>query len=449
MNLEPEAKNRLEVYLNDIGEILKYPKRKAAFATYVLGLFSSVRRKTAEGLAALAVPDPERTDAEHQRLLHVIGQSKWSDRDIRRHAANHALDAISCNEQIESWIIDDTGWVKKGKHSVGVQRQYTGTSGKVDNCQLGVSLVAASTHWQVPLDFALYLPQSWAEDINRRQQAKVPDDLEFTTKQDLATAMICHAVEDKLPRPRIVLADSFYGRSGPFRAAIRKHRLHYGVGVRSDLKIRRIDDNGIRRGPATTAAAVAKKMKYRRITWSNASAGKLSSHFAFARVTPVGDLNDDINAEEVWLVIEKTNESQPYKFSLCSLPKTTTRLEIIRLIYQRWKTERVYQDMKQEFGLAQYQGRSYIGWHHHVSAAMVCHAFAVAEQARLFPPRPGNITSANTTNKGTASTPLRRVYSDDTPTDSLTNTSLALALPLLPTTDVQTGKICLCKNVTQ
>ncbi len=104
---------------------------------------------------------------------------------------------------VESWIIDDTGWLKKGNHSVGVQRQYTGTSGKVDNCQLGVSLVAATEHSQVPLDFDLYLPESWAEDMERRRQAKIPDEVEFQSKLDIAMAMIDRAIEDELPVPRI------------------------------------------------------------------------------------------------------------------------------------------------------------------------------------------------------------------------------------------------------
>jgi len=253
MNLDSDAKKRLDEYLNDIGEILKYPKRKAAFATYVVGLFSMVERKTAEGLAALSVPKPECTDAEHQRLLHVIGQSKWSDRKVRQHAASYALETITQSGDVESWIVDDTGWLKKGSHSVGVQRQYTGTSGKIDNCQLGVSLVAATNHWQLPLDFELYLPEAWTEDPERRQQAKIPDDVQFCTKQELAIAMLDRAIENDMPRPKIVLADTFYGRSGEFRSAIRAHRLHYGVGVRQDLRVQRLDKNGIRRGPAVTA----------------------------------------------------------------------------------------------------------------------------------------------------------------------------------------------------
>lgn len=449
MDLESDAKTRLEDYLSHIGEILKYPKRKAAFATYVVGLYSMVDRKTAEGLAALSAPEPDRTDAEHQRLLHVIGQSKWSDRNVRRYAAGYALGAMRESGEVESWIIDDTGWIKKGNHSVGVQRQYTGTSGKIDNCQLGVSLVAATNHWQVPLDFALYLPEPWTEDPERRRQAKIPADVEFRTKPDLALAMIRRAIEDELPLPRIVLADAFYGRSGPFRASLRAHRLHYGVGVRKDLKVRRLDQNGIRRGPATTGAAIAKKVKYRRVTWADGSDGRLSSHFAFLRVVPEADLREDPDAEAVWLVIERTDEKYPYKFSLCSFPKATSRRELVRLLHQRWRTERVYQDLKQEFGLAQYQGRSYVGWHHHVTAAMVCHAFAVAEQARLFPPRAHGLTSFNNTFGRSTSTPFRRVHTDDSPRDTPANPALVVALPFLPSADAQTGQIRLRPNVTQ
>lgn len=445
MDLQPGAEKRLESYLSDIGGILKYPKRKAAFATYIVGLFSMVERKTAEGLAALTVPDPARTDAEHQRLLHVIGQSRWNDRAVRRHAARYALDAMcEGGGEVESWIIDDTGWIKKGAHSVGVQRQYTGTSGKIDNCQLGVSLVAATKHMQVAVDFALYLPESWLSDPQRRLRAKIPPDLEFRTKQDLALDLIERAVEDKLSLPRIILADSFYGRSREFRAAIRARDIHYGVGVRKDLKVRCLDDVGIRRSPVTTVDALAKKAKFRRVTWAEGSAGELTSRFAFFRVIPEADLRQAPNAESVWLAIEKSDK-EPYKFFLSSLPKKTTRRELIRLLYQRWRTERVYQDLKQEFGLDQYQGRSFVGWHHHVTAAMVCHAFSVAEQARLSPPR----TTRNSTICGTTSAPFRRIHSNDSPTDIDEDPPVAVALPLLPTADAGTGRICLRSNVTQ
>ncbi|MEQ8571992.1 MAG: IS701 family transposase [Deltaproteobacteria bacterium] len=449
MDLDGDVTKRLEAYLGDIGEILKYPKRKAAFATYVVGLFSMVERKTAEGLAALSVPDPNRADAEHQRLLHVIGQSRWSDRNVRRHAAKYALDSIASTGKVESWIIDDTGWLKKGNHSVGVQRQYTGTSGKVDNCQLGVTLAAATRDWQLPLDFELYLPETWIEDEARRLEAKIPTDRRFKTKEELALEMIDRAVADNLPRPKIALADSFYGRSCGFRAAVRAHQIHYGVGVRRDIKVRRIDSKGTLRGPVTTASAIAKKVQFRRVKWTDGSDGDLSSHFAFVRVVPQADLKADPSAESVWLVIERAHDDEPCKYLLCSMPKTTPRRELVRLLHQRWRIERVYQDMKQEFGLDQYQGRSFVGWHHHVSAAMVGYAFAVAEQARLFPPGALSLAETRPTFVRPAATPFRRVDGHHSARDTAANSTLVTALSVLPTTDAETGRVRLRSNVTQ
>lgn len=448
MNLAPGADKRLESYLSDIGNILKYPKRKSAFATYIVGLFSMVERKTAEGLAALSVPDETRIDAEHQRLLHVIGQSKWNDRAVRRYAAKYALEAMPEAEQTESWIVDDTGIIKKGTHSVGVQRQYTGTSGKVDNCQIGVSLVATTKQWQIPLDFELYLPEVWMEDSERRRRAKIPENLSFRTKEDLSLGMIDRALEDGLPRPKIILADAAYGRSAAFRTAIRQHKIHYGVAVRKDLKVRRLDEAGIRRGPATTVQSIAKKAKYRRITWTGGSKGALSSSFAFVRVIPEAELNEHAEAEAVWLVIERPDNEEE-KFQLCSLAKNTSYREIVRLLHLRWKTERVYQDLKQEFGLDEYQGRSFVGWHHHVTAAMVCMAFATAEQARLFPPRPTSVTTDDKTLTGSTPAAFRRIHGDSAQADSAPPSSLAPALPFVPSTDTETGQIRLYSNVTQ
>lgn len=323
----------------------------------------------------------------NQRLLHVIGQSEWSDHAVRRFAACFALDAMTQSESIESWIVDDTGWLKKGSHSVGVQRQYTGTSGKIDNCQLGVSLVAATPHWQVPLDFELYLPESWIQDEVRRQCAKIPKHIEFHTKIELGLGMIDQAIGDGLPLPTIVLADSFYGRSAPFRSAIRERGLHYGVAVPKNMQVHRVDEYENKRGSTTTVEAIAKKLKFRRITWAEGSQEKLSGHFARVRVATDNDLAEKNHAETVWLMIEKTGDKKdPYKFHLSSMPKSTSQKELVRLIHQRWRTERVYQDLKQEFGLDQYQGRSFIGWHHHVTAAMVCHAFTALGASAAFPP---------------------------------------------------------------
>src|SRR5579859_8280779 len=151
---------RLESYFGRIGDILGSEKRRACFADYALGLFGDAERKSVEPIAARACADPKRADAEHQRLLHFMVDSSWSDRDVRRQAATYAISAMTEREPMEVWIVDDTGLLKQGKHSVGVQRQYTGSAGKITNCQVAVSLSVATRSEHLPIDFELYLPRS-------------------------------------------------------------------------------------------------------------------------------------------------------------------------------------------------------------------------------------------------------------------------------------------------
>jgi SRSO17 transposase len=194
------AERRLVEYFAEIGDVLGHKKRRASFATYALGLLADGDRKSMEPIAARACGDRDETDAWHQRLQVFITDSAWSDRDVRRVAADHGLSAMTEREPVEAWIIDDTGFLKKGKHSVGVQRQYTGSAGKVTNCQIGVSLSLATQTEHLPIDFELYLPRCWTEDSARRKEAKIPDDVAFKTKNRLALAMIERAVEEDRPR---------------------------------------------------------------------------------------------------------------------------------------------------------------------------------------------------------------------------------------------------------
>lgn len=368
--------------METVGGLLGHPKRKEAFATYVLGLFSSLKRKTVEGIAAQAQPDVSQVDAEHQRLLHIVGQSKWDDGALRRFAARCASKEMVSVGGVDSWIIDDTGFMKKGRHSVAVQRQYSGTAGKVENCQLAVSLVLANDHVQYASDFELYLPESWLQDRERCDAAKIPKDRVFQTKQELALQLIDRALQDDVPLPKAVLADSFYGGSSEFRAGLRARRLHYAVSVRSDIQIQRVDKHGFRKGPATAAETMAKKLPFRKVCFGNGS----YAHFSFVRVVPTTDFQHHAAPKPVWLIAEAPAHEEGLKFHLCSLPPSTTRKELVRLLHQRFRTERAYQELKQEFGLDHYEGRSFLGWHHHVTAVLVCHAFTIAEQCRLFPP---------------------------------------------------------------
>jgi SRSO17 transposase len=388
MHLDDDAKARIEAYVDELGGLLNNERQRASFALYAVGLFSTVKRKTAEAIATLFEPDPERVDAMHQRLLHIVGQATWSDRAVRRFGANYAIKAIEETRDIDAWILDDTGWVKKGKHSVGVQRQYTGTSGKIDNCQLGVSLCVSAGDLHVPIDFELYLPKAWTDDAARRKQAKIPSDVVFRTKIELADRLLDKACEDSLPKPRVVLADSFYGNSSAFRSGIRSRNLHYAVGIKATTKVHRVDKDGSRRGPATTVERLLERASFRKVTWTQGSRGPMASRFAFLRVMPMRDSDLQPEAVPVWLILEwPFEESEPRRAFLSSLPKHTSHRQLAFLIHQRWRIERSYEDLKQEFGLDHYEGRSFVGWHHHVSVALACYAFVAAEQARLFPPR--------------------------------------------------------------
>lgn len=388
MILANEARCELDSYLQGLWDLLGHSKRRIPFATYIVGLFSSLERKTAESIAAISASGKDSVEAEHQRLLHIIGQSTWSDRSLRAYAWKYAVNQLQKNRVVDAWIFDDTGWIKKGKHSVGVQRQYTGTSGKVDNCQVGVSLCLSAGDVQLPVDFELYLPKDWIEDDLRRNAARIPEDRVFRTKPELAIDMLDKAIEDGLPIPKIVLADAGYGNGHKFRQALRCRGLHYGVGVNATTKVHVLDSSGARRGPATTVAAIAKKAKYRKVTWRNGTKGKMKSRFAFRRVAAVTESEDCGRVDPVWLVLEwPYDETEPCKYSLCSMPVTTKHKKIASLLHQRFRTEQMYRDLKQEFGLDHYEGRSYVGWHHHVTAVLVAYSFAAAQQSRLFPPR--------------------------------------------------------------
>jgi SRSO17 transposase len=398
--LDADAGRRLEAYFDAIGGVLGHPSRRASFATYAMGLLTDGERKSVEPIAARACADPKQVDALHQRLLHLLNDSKWSDRDVRRAAATHAVAALTYREVVSAWLVDDTGFLKQGSHSVGVQRQYTGSAGKVANCQIGVSLSLATATEHLPVDFELYLPRPWTERADLRAEARIPDDVGFRTKHELALTMIDRALADDLPRG-IVLADSAYGNSSDFRAQLRRRKLHYAVGVDATTKVWQLDRDGNPHGEAVSVRDLALRFwarpnayrtkPFRRFSWRDATQRTLSARFAIRRVVPA---HDDGMArterERVWLICEWPDaEATPSKYYLAVLPRKTSYRHLIRTIKERWRTERVYEDLKGELGLDHFEGRRFPGWHHHVSVALCCYAFIIAERARRFSPSAG------------------------------------------------------------
>ena len=267
---DPAAQDRLDGYFERLGKQLDTDSQRASFATYALGILSDAERKSVEPLAARSAAEPNRTDAEHQRLLHFLAEAKWDDRAVRLEAAKLALEPLAAREKIEAWIVDDTGFLKQGKHSVGVQRQYTGSAGKITNCQIGVCLALATRTEQLPVDFELYLPNSWADEPARRKEGRIPDEVRFQTKPELALQMIRRAIEAGLPTG-VVLADAGYGSSADFRRALRDLRLDYAVAVNAETKVRLLGPDGKVRGNRRSLKGVAQMLQkrgaFKRCTW--------------------------------------------------------------------------------------------------------------------------------------------------------------------------------------
>lgn len=392
--LDTAGQERLDAYFDGIGTILRRRDRRECFALYAMGLFGDAERKSVEPIAARACADPELCNAYHDRLLHFLGTAPWSDTQIRAYAARYGVAAMVACEPVTDWIVDDTGFPKQGDKSPGVQRQYSGTLGKTGNCQVAVSVTVATSTMHLPLDMDLYLPQSWDDDRVRCRAAHIPDDVVYRAKWRIALDLIERNVKAGIPIG-LMLADSGYGDIGEFRDGVSALGFEYAVDVRCHTRVVVVCDDGSETNVMNveTVAEVLGADAYRKVTWRQGSRRALSARFAEVRVRVV--TGHDTRGDEQWLVIEKANPDAPADhYVLTTLPKSISRNERIRRIKQRWRTERVYEDLKGELGLDHFEGRSYVGFQHHVSCVLACYAFLVAERARAFPP-PARGTRAN------------------------------------------------------
>ena len=374
---------------------LQQKRQMKSFAAYALGLLGDGDRKSCEPIAARSASGMDEADRVkragqgHDRLLHFLGNSPWNDEAVRLAAARYAIEEIEKYQPVTDWIIDDTGFPKQGKHSVGVQRQYSGTLGKTGNCQVGVSLSIATNGEHLPIDFELYLPLGWIDNQARRDAVGIPKDAVFKTKLELAVDMIRRAKRHGIPGDT-VLADSGYGHSRKFRAAIRDVGMDYAVAVQSSLRVWLLDFKNTRLGDKPTRvdqlATLLGPAAFRQVTWRDGTKKEMSSNFCFRRVKVEQD--DGLTADDreaVWLVIE-SSEDGAMKYMLTTLPRRLSKRQIVGTLRQRWRTEQAYQEMKEELGLDHFEGRSFRGWHHHVSVVLSCYAFVVAERRRRFPP---------------------------------------------------------------
>jgi SRSO17 transposase len=443
--LDDDGQQRLESYFDDIGKILGDVRRKASFSMYCMGLMLEGDRKSMEPIAARLSGTPDAAERAHDHIQHMLTDGKWSDRDVRRYAAGKGVTALIARGPVRSWILDDTGFLKQGSHSVGVQRQYTGSAGKTANCQVAVSLTIATATDHVPVDFEIYLPEPWANDPKRRAEAKIPEGIEFRTKLQLAMVIIDRAIEDGIPKG-VVLEDSAYGNSSDFRYQLRSRGLDYAVGVKPNTKAWRIDSRGRRRGEPISIGDLARQLgpkAFRRSTWKEGTNRSMHSRFARLRVVPFHD--DGVHPaerEDVWLVIEwPTGEAAPTDYTFATMPRKMPMQRLVRTFKERWRTERVYEDLKGELGLDHYEGRRYPGWNHHISCVLACNAFIQSERLRAFPPSASWTRRAPAHRRSTGA-PLRRFLHHGTPRDRPHHVSMDATLSDLSFRSPDRAAVC-------
>jgi SRSO17 transposase len=362
-------------------------------------------RKSVEPMAAVTAP--ERVAAQHQSLLHFVNQAPWSDEKVLAKVREMVMPALERHGPIEAWIIDDTGLPKKGRHSVGVGRQYCGQVGKQDNCQVAVSLSIANRHASLPVAYRLYLPEDWAEDGDRRRKAGVPEEIGFKTKPEIALEQLRWACEAGIARG-VVLMDAGYGCNTNLRTSISALALRYVAGILSQtcvwvsgtgpLPPKKWSGRGrqpklIRRDAKHQPVSVKQlafdlpQRAWRTMQWREGTAEWLSSRFARVRVRAAHhDYKLTDSRPEEWLLIEwPKGEKEPTKYWLSTLPKDITFRALVDLAKLRWRIERDYQELKQEVGLGHYEGRGWRGFHHHATLCIAAYGFLVSERETIPP----------------------------------------------------------------
>ena len=402
------AEGRFRSYSADLASTLGHADRVRPFTDYCVGLLSVEGRKSVEPLAAVTAP--ERTAAQHQSLLHLVAQAPWSDEAVLRRVRERVLPAITREEPIQTWIVDDTGFPKKGRHSVGVARQYCGQLGKQDNCQAAVSLSVATHRGSLPIGYRLYLPKDWAEDPIRRTTAGVPAEVTFQTKPEIALRLIREAHADGVP-PAVVLGDAAYGSDGKFRAGIAGLGMAYAVGImpatavwrpgeaplppkpwsgrgRRSTRLRR--DETHQPVSAKTLAMELAPDAWQSVSWRDGTNTPLTSRFARLRVRPAhDDLKRTEPAPEEWLLIEwPEGETEPDHYWFATLPADISLARMVDYAKMRWRIERDYLELKQEVGLGHYEGRGWRGFHHHATLCIAAYGFLISEKEILPPSGP-------------------------------------------------------------
>ena len=363
--------------------------------SYCTALLLPGERKSVEPMAARLAPDNVRR--MHQSLHHVVADAPWNDEAVLDRCLDFVLPAMLRQEPVVAWVVDDTGFPKKGQESVGVARQYCGQVGKQDNCRVAVSLSVTTEKASMPIAFRLYLPEAWTKDRKRRKKTGVPDEIKFQTKAQIALEQIQRARERGIPEG-VVLADAGYGNDTSFRTALTRMELTYVMGVQSTVTVwkpgeepkpaparqgstgrpRKLLQRDAKHQPVSAkelATSLPAEAWYK-VTWRQGVKKKLQSRFAALRVRPAH--RDYWRAEphpEEWLLIEwPSGETEPTKYWLSTLSVDTPLVEVVHMAKHR------------------YEGRGWRGFHHHATLCITAYGFLVAERNRFSPSaRIGNL----------------------------------------------------------
>lgn len=400
----PQQK-RFAAYLEGLAHAAGHADRSTPLKLYCMGLLLPGERKSVEPMAARLAPDNVRRT--HQSLHHVVADAPWSDEDVLVEVRSYALTAMRQGGPVRAWIVDDTGFPKKGRHSVGVARQYCGQVGKQENCRVAVSLSVSTNSASLPIAWRLYLPEVWAEDPVGRKQAGIPEEVVFETKPAIALAQIRAAVKQDVPQAP-VLADAGYGTDTRFREEITELGLRYIVGIMSSVSVWRPGQGPLAKRKWKGTGRPTKLLRrdrdhqplavkalalslptsaWKTITWRQGTKQNLRSRFAAVRVRPAHrDYWRNEPHPEEWLLIEwPAGETEPIKYWLSTLPANTKVADLVHLAKHRWIIERDYEELKQELGLGHFEGRGWRGFHHHATLCIAAYGFLVAERSR-FPP---------------------------------------------------------------
>jgi SRSO17 transposase len=389
-----------------LAEAAGHADRNIPLKNYCMGLLLPGERKSIEPMAARLAGD--NVERMHQSLHHVVADAPWSDETVLDRCLETVIPALLHKEPIVAWVVDDTGFPKKGRESVGVARQYCGQVGKQDNCRVAVSLSVTTEKASMPVAFRLYLPEAWIKDRKRRKKTGVPNDIKFQTKPEIALEQIRRARERNLPEG-IVLADAGYGNDSGFRSGLTKMEMSYAVGIQSATTVwkpgeepkpapprknnmgrpRKLLQRDAERHPVSVKelALSLPASDWKTVIWREGVKQDLQSRFAALRVRPAHRDYERAEAHpEEWLLIEWPTEApEPTKYWLSTTPADIDLPDLVHLAKHRWIIERDYQELKQELGLGHYEGRGWRGFHHHATLCIAAYGFLVAERS-LFSP---------------------------------------------------------------